>query len=62
MSRKSSKRIASAERVTKIYWELVMKGVPVKNQVARVAQRIGYSPVGAARFLKRLGFLRSKKY
>ncbi len=59
MSRKS-KRIASAERVRKVYAELVAERVPVKYRISRVAKRIGYTPVGAGRFLKRLGLLRNK--
>ena len=60
MSRKSSKRIASAERVGKVYLELVKKGVARKDRIGRVAQRIGYSYVGAARFLNRLGLQRNR--
>ncbi len=58
MARKDRK--ASPEYVTKIYAELMEQEVPVKNRVARVAKRIGYTPVGAARFLKRLGLLKNK--
>ncbi len=60
MSSKSSKRIASAEHVRKVYAELVAERVPVKYRISRVAKRISYSPVGAARFLNRLRLQRSR--
>lgn len=58
---KKFQRKASTEYVTKVYAQLKAEGVPVKNRIGRVAQRIGYTVVGAGRFLKRLG-LQPNKY
>lgn len=57
---KKFQRKASAAHVTKVYAELQAARVPVKNRIGRVAQRIGYTYVGAARFLRRLGLQRSR--
>lgn len=53
-------RYATDENVRKVYAELVAEGIPRKSRISRVAQRIGYSRVGAARFVNRLGLQRSK--
>jgi hypothetical protein len=48
----NKKRHASPERVTKLWSQL--------KSVTKVARRIGYSWVGTARFLNRLGLIKSK--
>jgi hypothetical protein len=52
MASRKQVRHASAARVIKVWHEL--KSIP------KVAKRIGYTYVGAARFLKRLGLVDSR--
>jgi hypothetical protein len=59
MSARKSRK-ASEQHVRKVYAELVAERVPVKHRISRVASRIGYTPVGAARFLNRLRLQRSR--
>jgi hypothetical protein len=51
-SNKAKGRTASAKRVTKVWNET--------KSISAVAKRIGYSYVGAGRFLNRLGLVKSR--